>query len=44
MPNKVDTILDMLGQKFPEDIFNVDLIRVGTKLGEGKSPFPRIDK
>ena len=44
MPNKVDTILDMLGQKFPEDIFNVDLISVGTKLGEGKSPFPRINK
>lgn len=44
MPNKVDTILEMLGQIFPDDIFNVDLISVGTKLGEGKSPFPRIDK
>ena len=44
MPEKVDLILEMLGQKCPNQIFNVDLIQAGTKLGEGKSPFPRIDK
>ena len=44
MPTKVDLILEMLGQNCPTNIFDVELIAAGTKLGNGKSPFPRIDK
>ena len=44
MPTKVDLILEMLGQNCPTNIFDVELIAAGTKLGDGKSPFPRIDK
>jgi methionyl-tRNA synthetase len=43
MPEKVDLILEMLGQKCPQNIFKVELISSGIQLGEGKSPFPRID-
>ena len=44
MPTKVNLILEMLGQEYPENIFDVGLISENTKLGVGKSPYPRIDK
>lgn len=43
MPSKIDSVLSMLGQKCPKNIFDVDLIKENTPLGDGKSPFPRIE-
>ena len=43
MPNKTTVILSMLGSTFiPLNNFSTNLIKVGQKLGDGKSPFPRI--
>lgn len=43
MPNKTINILNMLGSKLiPLNDYSTNLIKVGQKLGDGKSPFPRI--
>ena len=43
MPEKMITILNILGSKtIPLNETAVGLLKPGTKLGEGKSPFPRI--
>jgi methionyl-tRNA synthetase len=44
MPSKIDSVLSMLGQKCPENIFAVELLEANTPLGDGKSPFPRIEE
>ena len=44
MPTKIDSILEMLGQKCPDNIFDVQLLKENIKLGKDKSPFPRIEK
>ncbi len=44
MPSRVDKILQILGaQNLDIANFSVGLLKPGTILGEGKSPFPRID-
>jgi methionyl-tRNA synthetase len=43
MPNRIASILDILGASdIPLANFNTGLLKSNTKLGEGKSPFPRI--
>ena len=43
MPNKTTVILNMLGSTFIAlNNYSTNLIKVGQKLGDGKSPFPRI--
>tara|TARA_B100001029_G_C15050695_1_gene450512 strand:- start:137 stop:1648 length:1512 start_codon:yes stop_codon:yes gene_type:complete len=43
MPEKVEKIIEMLGQKCPKIISEVESISPGVSLGKGKSPFPRIE-
>ena len=43
MPDKINKITEVLGQNLPVDIFNVNFIKPGTKIGIGNSLFPRID-
>ncbi len=44
MPNRIDSILHILGAQDLDWVnFSVGLLKPGTVLGEGKSPFPRID-
>ena len=45
MPEKTRLILRILGAKdIPMSDTGVGLLKAGTTLGEGKSPFPRISK
>jgi hypothetical protein len=43
MPEKTTTILNILGAgNIPLNETNIGLLKPGSELGEGKSPFPRI--
>ena len=43
IPNKATTILDILGAgSIDLSDTNLGLLEFGMKIGEGKSPFPRI--
>ena len=44
MPSRIETILSILGaSKIPINDVSLGLLKAGSSLGEGKSPFPRID-
>ncbi len=44
MPNRVGEILKILGaDRIPVTDFEIGRLQAGLRLGEGKSPFPRID-
>ena len=43
MPYKIDEIINMLGSNYIKiDNYSTGLLKPGSKLGEGQSPFPRI--
>ena len=44
MPSRIETILGILGaSSIPINDVSIGLLKPGTNLGEGKSPFPRIE-
>ena len=44
MPEKTKDILGILGcDRIPVNNTEIGLLKAGTKLGKGQSPFPRIE-